>query len=186
MVSKIIEVGTICGVPVYCAGDVSVEAVKEFIAEATKPVDPPKVKTRGEEVAEVYVRIDELSQKPHIRFGGTSSGQFFAFDDGSRKDLVLSFARENLAKLIDDERADATKSATNDFKNFHRSLCNRFGYFHDETSWARDLMSLEEHIARAPERAMRAERERCLRIVNKYADSEMSTAQLRANITDAQ
>jgi len=32
-------------------------------------------------------------------------------------------------------------------KNFHRSLCARFGYTHDETDWSRDLVSLEEHIA---------------------------------------
>lgn len=34
------------------------------------------------------------------------------------------------------------------FKNFHRSLCARFGYTHDEKFWWRDLVSLEEHIAR--------------------------------------
>lgn len=34
------------------------------------------------------------------------------------------------------------------FKNFHRSLCARFGYTHDENDWRRDLASLEEHIAR--------------------------------------
>jgi hypothetical protein len=33
------------------------------------------------------------------------------------------------------------------FKNFHRSLCARFGYVHDEEFWWRDLVSLEEHIA---------------------------------------
>lgn len=33
------------------------------------------------------------------------------------------------------------------FKNFHRSLCARFGYTHDESFWWRDLVSLEEHIA---------------------------------------
>lgn len=33
------------------------------------------------------------------------------------------------------------------FKNFHRSLCERFGYTHDPQYWWRDLVSLEEHIA---------------------------------------
>ncbi|MGY4663215.1 hypothetical protein ACVWZ9_004009 [Pseudomonas chlororaphis] len=33
------------------------------------------------------------------------------------------------------------------FKNFHRSLCERFGYFHDDIDWQRDQVSLEEHIA---------------------------------------
>ena len=34
-----------------------------------------------------------------------------------------------------------------DFKNFHRQLCARFGYVHDEQFWWRDLVSLIEHIA---------------------------------------
>lgn len=33
------------------------------------------------------------------------------------------------------------------FKNFHRNLCKRFGYGHDDHDWQRDLASLEEHIA---------------------------------------
>ena|SRR3990167_1553333 len=33
------------------------------------------------------------------------------------------------------------------FKNFHRRLCARFGYHHDEADWERDQASLEEHIA---------------------------------------
>ncbi len=36
---------------------------------------------------------------------------------------------------------------THAFKNFHRSLCARFGYTHDEIDWRRDQVSLEEHIA---------------------------------------
>lgn len=33
------------------------------------------------------------------------------------------------------------------FKNFHRNLCERFGYGHDELDWLRDQVSLIEHIA---------------------------------------
>lgn len=33
------------------------------------------------------------------------------------------------------------------FKNFHRLLCDRFGYTHDEKDWFRDQVSLIEHIA---------------------------------------
>lgn len=33
------------------------------------------------------------------------------------------------------------------FKNFHRSICERFGYYHDDIDWQRDQVSLEEHIA---------------------------------------
>jgi len=34
------------------------------------------------------------------------------------------------------------------FKNFHRLLCERFGYTHDEKDWKRDQLSLIEHIAK--------------------------------------
>ncbi|CAE6967732.1 hypothetical protein [Paraburkholderia domus] len=33
------------------------------------------------------------------------------------------------------------------FKNFHRLLCERFNYVHDEKDWRRDQLSLIEHIA---------------------------------------
>jgi hypothetical protein len=36
------------------------------------------------------------------------------------------------------------------FKNFHRSLCDRFGYRHDHAFWWRDLVSLQEWIANRP------------------------------------
>lgn len=39
------------------------------------------------------------------------------------------------------------KQAEAGFKNFHRSLCERFGYYHDEIDWQRDQVSLEDHIA---------------------------------------
>jgi len=42
---------------------------------------------------------------------------------------------------------DQKKQAEASFKNFHRSLCERFGYYHDEIDWQRDQVSLEEHIA---------------------------------------
>jgi hypothetical protein len=41
----------------------------------------------------------------------------------------------------------AVAGDTHAFKNFHRSLCDRFGYEHDEVNWRRDLLSLEEWIA---------------------------------------
>lgn len=38
-------------------------------------------------------------------------------------------------------------STTGAFKNFHRNLCERFGYVHDKNDWPRDQISLEEFIA---------------------------------------
>jgi len=37
--------------------------------------------------------------------------------------------------------------AWHEFENFHRSLCERFGYMHDPVDWKRDQVSLIEHIA---------------------------------------
>ncbi|AZD86533.1 hypothetical protein C4K14_3709 [Pseudomonas chlororaphis subsp. aureofaciens] len=47
------------------------------------------------------------------------------------------------ANLLENERDQVMAS----FKNFHRSLCERFGYYHDDIDWQRDQASLEEHIA---------------------------------------
>ena len=37
--------------------------------------------------------------------------------------------------------------AWHEFENFHRNLCERFGYMHDPVDWKRDQVSLIEHIA---------------------------------------
>lgn len=42
----------------------------------------------------------------------------------------------------------AADDGTAAFKNFHRSLCDRFGYTHDERDWRRDRVSLEEWIVK--------------------------------------
>jgi len=42
---------------------------------------------------------------------------------------------------------DQKKQAEAGFKNFHRSLCERFGFFHDDIDWQHNQVSLEEHIA---------------------------------------
>lgn len=46
--------------------------------------------------------------------------------------------------------ADANKD-DHEFKNFHRLLCERFDYHHDERDWKRDQLSLIEFIANPPE-----------------------------------
>ncbi len=42
------------------------------------------------------------------------------------------------------QKAEKSEAA---FKNFHRAMCSRFGYVHDEVDWKRDQVSLEEYIA---------------------------------------
>lgn len=44
--------------------------------------------------------------------------------------------------------AEQRDAANASFKNFHRGLCERFGYVHDEKDWQRDQVSLSEHIAK--------------------------------------
>lgn len=43
--------------------------------------------------------------------------------------------------------AERLRQDNHEFKNFHRLLCERFGYTHDSTDWRRDQLSLIEHIA---------------------------------------
>jgi len=55
-----------------------------------------------------------------------------------------------------------------EFENFHRALCERFGYCHDPVDWKRDQVSLIEHIASlipasTPEQRIEAEGD----VVNK-------------------
>jgi len=41
----------------------------------------------------------------------------------------------------------ASARVEHEFKNFHRLLCERFGYVHDDSDWKRDQASLIEWIA---------------------------------------
>lgn len=66
-----------------------------------------------------------------------------AFLDGKLPNIEeVAAMKSELATL----RAERDRHLA-DFKNFHRSLCERFGYHHDEADWPRDLVSLEEHVA---------------------------------------
>jgi hypothetical protein len=46
------------------------------------------------------------------------------------------------------KRTQSAANDSHDFKNFHRLLCERFGYTHDEKDWRRDQLSLIEWIAK--------------------------------------
>ena len=69
------------------------------------------------------------------------------------------------------------------FKNFHRSLCARFGYTHDDKFWWRDLVSLEEHIAALTEAKQQddAARERDL-LAEAIANAGIKCGLLRPDI----
>lgn len=53
--------------------------------------------------------------------------------------MILCESRRDMA-----ERALASEQ--HEFKNFHRLLCERFAYYHDERDWKRDQLSLIEWI----------------------------------------
>ena len=50
------------------------------------------------------------------------------------------------------------QEADHEFKNFHRTLCERFGYTHDERDWKRDQVSLIEWIAKKVEQPAPAQK----------------------------
>jgi hypothetical protein len=55
-----------------------------------------------------------------------------------------------------DAMQDERDEAGHEFKNFHRMLCERFAYRHDEKDWKRDQVSLMEHIAKQRDEAVNA------------------------------
>lgn len=66
-----------------------------------------------------------------------------------------SACQEHYAQLIRSALVEAPQPApsvreddSHAFKNFHRLLCERFGYTHDEKDWRRDQVSLIEWIAK--------------------------------------
>ncbi|WP_411835647.1 hypothetical protein ACLBNB_19935 [Pseudomonas chlororaphis subsp. aurantiaca] len=75
------------------------------------------------------------------------------------------------------------------FKNFHRSLCERFGYYHDDIDWQRDQASLEEHIAAqfghvsAENSSLRSQMEAVQRGAGQLAD-ENACAKMRIKELD--
>ncbi|WDG52474.1 hypothetical protein [Pseudomonas chlororaphis] len=64
-----------------------------------------------------------------------------------RADLDGEMSRARDFNLEHEELKHERDQLKAGFKNFHRSLCERFGYYHDDIDWQRDQVSLEEHIA---------------------------------------
>jgi hypothetical protein len=73
----------------------------------------------------------------------SSDGDYVRAEDAINREAVLQAEIRTLQVQLKDARAiDAN------FKNFHRQLCERFGYVHDEKDWKRDQVSLIEWIAK--------------------------------------
>lgn len=67
-----------------------------------------------------------------------------------RIDFILNYyPLDEIGDLLRDCKGAIIRQRddTHGFKNFHRSLCDRFGYTHDQIDWRRDQVSLIEHIA---------------------------------------
>jgi hypothetical protein len=67
---------------------------------------------------------------------------------------IVDFSVENLVgwnkaiNAIRKARSAPVQDSDHEFENFHRLLCERFGYTHDEVDWKRDQISLIEWIAK--------------------------------------
>ena len=67
---------------------------------------------------------------------------------------IVDFSVENLVgwnkaiNAIRKARSAPLQDSDHEFENFHRLLCERFGYTHDEVDWKRDQISLIEWIAK--------------------------------------
>ena len=77
----------------------------------------------------------------HHQGAGSEVGQPLRVMLGIGKHDHMTDAQVSEAKWIDGLLSEAK------FKNFHRLLCERFGYVHDDVDWKRDQLSLIEHIA---------------------------------------
>lgn len=74
-------------------------------------------------------------------------------DLGSLLDTIDALRTELATERAAREKAERERDeARHEFKNFHRNLCERFDYCHDEKDWRRDQVSLIEHIARRAEK----------------------------------
>ncbi len=86
----------------------------------------------------------------YVQGGGDLAGMIV------QRDHWLEVAREKDAEIarlaqLNDGNFELYRRERTAFKNFHRVLCERFGYGHDEVDWERDQLSLIEWIARPHE-----------------------------------
>lgn len=90
---------------------------------------------------QIYASVAALDACGARNHAGSAEAEVAdAFDYAHRNGVDLN------APGPDDE--EPTSGDTAKFKSFHRLLCERFGYTHDEKDWRRDQLSLIEHIAK--------------------------------------
>ncbi len=91
-------------------------------------------------------------------FGYVTREETRAFDPTSKNGRLMIAVCDEILTWLDlrvtsdalAEQAETIQRLRHEFKNFHRLLCERFGYGHDEVDWQRDQLSLIEWIAKRP------------------------------------
>jgi len=109
----------------------------------TLPAQPAPVAQREviKELADQYAR--ECVEFAKAIAEGAHSMSPIAVKSGDTR-LALHTAIDAITTLP----AAPVQDNDHEFKNFHRQLCERFGYTHDEVDWKRDQISLIEWIAK--------------------------------------
>jgi hypothetical protein len=105
------------------------------------------------ELARIWTKVEQIRAKQ------AAKPKYSPLPAASTPDLRphLEWALRRISTSLDKgEHWEAARTALDgvpaaseaDFKNFHRALCERFDYCHDERDWKRDQVSLIEHIAK--------------------------------------
>jgi hypothetical protein len=130
------------------AGERIIEGAKEALAIARGEQPAPRLHLNGHAYVpeEVFESLrSELEAVKRERDGALES---------ARKNLMAGHDFKAELEAVKREAVDETHA----FKNFHRLLCERFNYTHDEKDWKRDQLSLIEWIAALSAKLAEAER----------------------------
>jgi hypothetical protein len=99
------------------------------------------------------LRLEAQIHAQEARTANATIAEIYQLCSGGKGEPVNWHGAEPVRALIAErDQLAATlrqqAESDHDFKNFHRLLCERFGYAHDEKDWKRDQLSLIEWIAR--------------------------------------
>lgn len=138
-------------------GPAIADMVQDAMRRATAAIEnmpDPAPATLGDQQG--WTTIDAFLRSLH---GGDYAREHETAIGGALRTIREWHDEANKAVALDNKLRDAEA----DFKNFHRLLCERFGYIHDNVNWRRDQLSLIEHIAKQVELVAQPEGVRLLR-----------------------
>jgi len=93
--------------------------------------------------------VNELQARLHSLYNGrTPLGGIGPQMVGLERYRLVASGEQLYTLLEAADRIGALEGERAEFQNFHRLLCERFGYVHDPFDWKRDQLSLIEHIAK--------------------------------------